>query len=216
MPIRILLTDDHSLIRAGVRALLETLRDLEVVGEASDGRMALELIEKKRPDLVLMDIGMSGMNGLETTVRIKKDYPGTKVIILSMHSSEEYVWQALRAGANGYMLKDSGLAELETSIRTVLNGETYLTPSINKKVVMDYMSRMDTEKSPHERLTRRQREVLQLLAEGNTVKEIAWELNLSVKTVETHRAQLMDRLDIHDIPGLVRYAIRMGIIEEDR
>ncbi|MBM3263250.1 MAG: response regulator transcription factor [candidate division Zixibacteria bacterium] len=216
MPIRILHTDDHSLIRAGARALLETLRDLEVFGEASDGRMALELIEKKRPDLVLMDIGMSGMNGLETTVRIKKDYPGTKVIILSMHSSEEYVWQALRAGANGYMLKDSGLAELETSIRTVLNGETYLTPSINKKVVMDYMSRMETEKSPHERLTRRQREVLQLLAEGNTVKEIAWELNLNVKTVETHRAQLMDRLDIHDIPGLVRYAIRMGIIEEDR
>ena len=216
IPLRVLLTDDHSLIRVGVRSLLESIRGVEVIGEASDGRGALEIIAIDPPDLVLMDIGMVGMNGLEATGRIKKDYPKIRVIILSMHASEEYVWQALRAGANGYLLKDSGLAELEEAIQSVMRGELYLTSSVNKKVIMDYMKRMDGDGAPHERLTRRQREILQLLAEGNTVKEIAWQLNLSVKTVETHRSQLMGRLDIHDIPGLVRYAIRMGIIESDR
>jgi DNA-binding NarL/FixJ family response regulator len=132
-----------------------------------------------------------------------------------MHATEEYVWQALSAGAHGYLLKDSRLSELDLAISAVLKGEMYLTPTVNKKAVMDYMERMDTDKTPIERLTRRQREILQLLAEGNTVKEIAWGLNLSVKTIETHRSQLMDRLDIHDIPGLVRYAMRMGIIEQD-
>lgn len=216
IPLRVLLTDDHSLIRVGVRSLLESIRGVEVIGEASDGRGALEIIAIDPPDLVLMDIGMVGMNGLEATGRIKKDYPKIRVIILSMHASEEYVWQALRAGANGYLLKDSGLAELEEAIQSVMRGELYLTSSVNKKVIIDYMKRMDGDGAPHERLTRRQREILQLLAEGNTVKEIAWQLNLSVKTVETHRSQLMGRLDIHDIPGLVRYAIRMGIIESDR
>ena len=215
IPLRVLLTDDHSLIRVGVRSLLETILGVTVIGEASDGREALEMIAVDPPDLVLMDIGMAGMNGLEATGRIKKDYPKVRVIILSMHASEEYVWQALRAGANGYLLKDSGLAELEEAIQCVMRGELYLTSSVNKKVIMDYMKRMDGDGAPHERLTRRQREILQLLAEGNTVKEIAWQLNLSVKTVETHRSQLMGRLDIHDIPGLVRYAIRMGIIESD-
>ena len=214
-PTRVLLADDHSLIRIGVRTLVEQLGGMEVVGEASDGRMALEMIKKHYPDLVLMDIGMAGMNGLETTARVTKDFPMVKVIILSMHATEEYVWQALRAGAHGYLLKDSGLSELDLAISAVLKGEMYLTPTVNKKVVMDYMERMDTDKTPIERLTRRQREILQLLAEGNTVKEIAWGLNLSVKTIETHRSQLMDRLDIHDIPGLVRYAMRMGIIEQD-
>jgi DNA-binding NarL/FixJ family response regulator len=188
---------------------------MEVVGEASDGRMALEMIKKHYPDLVLMDIGMAGMNGLEATARVTKDFPGVKVIILSMHATEEYVWQALRAGACGYLLKDSGLSELELAINAVMKGEMYLTPTVNKKVVMDYLERLDTDQTPIERLTRRQREILQLIAEGNTVKEIAWELNLSVKTIETHRSQLMDRLDIHDVAGLVRYAMRMGIIEPD-
>ena len=214
-PTRVLLADDHSLIRIGVRTLVEQLGGMEVVGEASDGRMALEMIKKHYPDLVLMDIGMAGMNGLEATARVTKDFPGVKVIILSMHATEEYVWQALRAGACGYLLKDSGLSELELAINAVMKGEMYLTPTVNKKVVMDYMERLDTDQTPIERLTRRQREILQLIAEGNTVKEIAWELNLSAKTIETHRSQLMDRLDIHDVAGLVRYAMRMGIIEPD-
>ena len=214
-PTRVLLADDHSLIRIGVRTLVEQLGGMEVVGEASDGRMALEMIKKHYPDLVLMDIGMAGMNGLEATARVTKDFPGVKVIILSMHATEEYVWQALRAGACGYLLKDSGLSELELAINAVMKGEMYLTPTVNKKVVMDYLERLDTDQPPIERLTRRQREILQLIAEGNTVKEIAWELNLSVKTIETHRSQLMDRLDIHDVAGLVRYAMRMGIIEPD-
>ena len=212
-PTRVLLADDHSLIRIGVRTLVEQLGGMEVVGEASDGRMALEMIKKHYPDLVLMDIGMAGMNGLEATARVTKDFPGVKVIILSMHATEEYVWQALRAGAYGYLLKDSGLSELELAINAVMKGEMYLTPTVNKKVVMDYLERLDTDQTPIERLTRRQREILQLIAEGNTVKEIAWELNLSVKTIETHRSQLMDRLDIHDVAGLVRYAMRMLIIE---
>jgi len=214
-PTRVLLADDHSLIRIGVRTLVEQLGGMEVVGEASDGRMALEMIKKHYPDLVLMDIGMAGMNGLEATARVTKDFPGVKVIILSMHATEEYVWQALRAGACGYLLKDSGLSELELAINAVMKGEMYLTPTVNKKVVMDYLERLDTDQTPIERLTRRQREILQLIAEGNTVKEIAWELNLSVKTIETHRSQLMDRLDIHDVAGLVRYAMRMGIIGPD-
>ena len=214
-PTRVLLADDHSLIRIGVRTLVEQLGGMEGVGEASYGRMALEMIKKHSPDLVLMDIGMAGMNGLEATARVTKDFPGVKVIILSMHATEEYVWQALRAGACGYLLKDSGLSELELAINAVMKGEMYLTPTVNKKVVMDYMERLDTDQTPIERLTRRQREILQLIAEGNTVKEIAWELNLSAKTIETHRSQLMDRLDIHDVAGLVRYAMRMGIIEPD-
>lgn len=214
-PTRVLLADDHSLIRIGVRTLVGQLGGMEVVGEASDGRMALEMIKKHYTDFVLMDIGMAGMNGLEATARVTKDFPGVKVIILSMHATEEYVWQALRAGACGYLLKDSGLSELELAINAVMKGEMYLTPTVNKKVVMDYLERLDTDQTPIERLTRRQREILQLIAEGNTVKEIAWELNLSVKTIETHRSQLMDRLDIHDVAGLVRYAMRMGIIEPD-
>ena len=214
-PTLVLMADDHSLIRIGVRTLVEQLGGMEVVGEASDGRMALEMIKKHYPDLVLMDIGMAGMNGLEATARVTKDFPGVKVIILSMHATEEYVWQALRAGACGYLLKDSGLSELELAINAVMKGEMYLTPTVNKKVIMDYLERLDTDQTPIERLTRRQREILQLIAEGNTVKEIAWELNLSVKTIETHRSQLMDRLDIHDVAGLVRYAMRMGIIEPD-
>lgn len=212
---RIVVADDHSLVRVGVRTLLEQLHGLEVVAEASNGREALEAIQKHHPDVALLDIGMSGMNGLEATARITKDYPTVKVIILSMHATEEYVWQALRAGAKGYLLKDSGLSELELAIQAVTRGEMFLTPAVSKKVVMDYMTRMDTDTMPVERLTRRQREILQLIAEGNTVKEIAFELNLSVKTVETHRSQLMGRLDIHDVPGLVRYAMRMGIIDSE-
>jgi len=221
-PVRVLLADDHHLVRAGIRALLSGLTTVEVVAEASDGREALRLIEAHHPDVACMDIGMAGMNGLEATARITRDYPGTRVIILSMHATEEYVLQALRAGAAGYLLKDAGLGELELAIKSVSRGETYLSPAVSKHVIDEYVRstggasrRADAETTPFDRLTPRQREILQLIAEGHTMHDIARILTISLKTVETHRAQLMDRLDIHDVPGLVRYAIRMGLVSSD-
>ena len=217
--LRLLLADDHTLVRGGIRALLNSIEGIEVIAEASDGREALELIETHQPDIVLMDIAMSGMNGLEATMRVQRDHPEVKVIILSMHTNEEYVLQALQAGAAGYLLKDAGIAELEIAVEAVSRGETYLSPPISKQVISNYVRRVgadtnreDLEIPPLERLTMRQREILQLIAEGNTTQEIAGILNISVKTVETHRMQLMDRLDIHDIAGLVRFAIRVGLI----
>ncbi len=220
--IRVLLADDHNLVRAGIRSLIQELSGIEVIAEASDGREALSLIEIHRPDVVLMDIAMSGLNGLEATARVVRDFPTVRVIILSMHANEEYVWQALRSGAAGYMLKDAGTAELELAIKAVARGETYLSPPISKQVIDDYIQRVggevDKEKLERplsERLTQRQKEILQLIAEGHTTQAIAQELNISVKTVETHRMQLMERLDIHDIAGLVRYAIRIGLVRSD-
>ncbi len=210
--IRVLLTEDHTIVRAGIRALLENLEGVEVVGEAGDGREALRLVEIHQPDIVLMDIAMSGLNGLEATMRMSKEFPDVRVIILSMHASEEYVLQALRAGASGYLLKDAGTAELELAIRSVGRDETYLSPAVSKHVVADYVRRVGGEPSSLERLTRRQREILQLVAEGQSTQEIAQMLSISVKTVESHRAQLMERLDIHDVAGLVRYAIRVGLV----
>ena len=211
--IRVLLADDHTLVRAGVRSLLQTIPALEVVAEAGDGRQALALIERQRPDVVLMDIAMPGLNGLEAVTRVTEEFPQIRVIILSMHSNEEYVLWALRAGAAGYLLKDAGPAELELAIMAVMKNETYLTPAVSKHVT-DYVRRTAEElpASSLERLTPRQREILQLIAEGHTTQEIAQLLELSAKTVDTHRSQLMDRLDIHDIAGLVRYAIRVGLI----
>jgi DNA-binding NarL/FixJ family response regulator len=218
-PIRLLLADDHTLVRGGIRALLNELEGVEVIAEANDGREALSLIENHRPDIVLMDIAMSGMNGLEATMRVTRDFPGIRVIILSMHTNEEYVLQALRSGAAGYLLKDAGISELEIAIEAVSQGETYLSPPVSKHVISDYVRRvgMDGQQNldsqpPLERLTMRQREILQLIAEGYTTQEMANLLNISVKTVETHRMQLMERLDIHDIAGLVRFAIRVGLI----
>ena len=218
--IRVLLADDHSLVRAGIRALLESLDGVSVIDEASNGREALSLIEQHRPDVVLMDIAMSELNGLEATTRVSKEYPHVRVIILSMHANEEYVLQSLRAGAAGYLLKDAGTTELEMAIKAVAAGETYLSPPVSKHVIAEYMRRIGGESSNGEqsglnRLTLRQREILQLIAEGYTTQEIAQKLNISVKTAETHRTQLMERLDIHDIAGLVRYAIRMGLISLD-
>lgn len=217
--IRVLLVDDHILVRAGIRALLQSLDGIQVLAEADDGREALRLVELHQPDVVLMDIAMSGLNGLEATMHINRDYPQTRVIILSMHANEEYVLQSLRAGAAGYLLKDAGTAELEIAIKAVAGGETYLSPPVSKHVISDYMRRIsgnETEsQSTLDRLTLRQREILQLIAEGQTTQEIARLLNIGVKTVETHRMQLMDRLDIHDVAGLVRYAIRVGLISAD-
>ncbi len=210
--VRILLADDHTLLRAGIRSLLEKMPGVEVVGEAADGREALGLVKSHLPNLVLMDIAMAGLNGLEATARMAREFPTVRVIILSMHANEEYVLQTLRAGASGYLLKDAATAELELAIQAVARGDTYLSPAISKRVIEDYLGRTSGEKGPMEQLTPRQREILQLVAEGRSTKEIAFVLNVSVKTVETHRTQLMDRLDIHDVPGLVRYAMRVGLV----
>lgn len=221
--IRVMLADDHTLVRGGLRALVEELPDIEVVAEADDGREALRLVAIHRPNIVLMDIAMTGMNGLEATSRITKEFPEVRVIILSMHTSEEYVLQALRAGAAGYLLKDAGVAELDLAINAIAQGETYLSPPVSKHVISDYVRRMggqisnghQEQISPLERLTPRQREILQLIAEGHTTQDIAHILNISIKTVETHRMQLMERLDIHDVTGLVRFAVRVGLVTLD-
>jgi len=213
--IRVLLADDHTLVRAGFRTLLQNLAGIEVVAEADNGRDALRLIEVHQPDVVLMDIAMPGLNGLEATARATERFPHVRVIVLSMHMNEEYVLRALRAGADGYLLKDSDIAELELAIKAVTRGETYLSPPISKQVA-EYVRRVNGEPSSLERLTPRQVEVLQLIAEGHTTKEVARVLDVSVKTVETHRAQLMERLGIHDIAGLVRYAIREGLVTSER
>ncbi len=210
--IRVLLADDHTLVRAGLRKLLESMPGIEVVGEASDGLELLELAEKLQPQVVLMDIAMPGLNGLEATGRIARAWPDIRVLIRSMHQNAEYVRQALRHGAVAYLLKDSAPMELELALKAVLNGETYLSPAVSKGVVTDYVHRLRTEEQPADVLTPRQREVLQLIAEGQSTKEIARRLDLSVKTVETHRTQLMKQLDIHEVAGLVRYAMRSGLV----
>jgi len=209
--LRVLLADDHKLVRAGIRALLEDMPDVEVVGEADDGRQALAMAGELRPDLVLMDIAMKGMNGLEATAQLRQDYPDCGVIILSMHASSDYVEQALRAGANGYMLKDAATLELQLALAAVSRGDTYLSPTVSALIVQGYLRKEKT--AGNELLTPRQMEILSMIAAGHNTKEIAYQLKLSIKTVETHRAQLMDRLDIHDIAGLVRYAIRTGLID---
>jgi DNA-binding NarL/FixJ family response regulator len=210
--IRVLLADDHTLVRAGIRSLVQALSGIQVVAEAGDGREALSLIEAHQPDVAVLDIAMPGLNGLEVAAQVADNFPYVRVIILSMHATEEYVLRALRAGAAGYLLKDADTTELELAIKAVTRGETYLSPAVSKHVT-EYIRRVGEEShSALERLTPRQREVLQLVAEGHTTQEIARMMNLSVKTVETHRTQLMERLDIHDIAGLVRYAVREGLV----
>lgn len=214
--IRVLLADDHHLVRAGIRSLLEGFPDIEVVGETGDGREAISLASACQPDVILLDISMGGMNGLEAAARIVKDCPQVYVIMLSMHANEEYVRQALQAGARGYLLKDAATAELELALRAVLRGETYLSPAVSRQVVNLFLSgQADTESSALDPLTPRQTEILRLIAEGKTTKQAAAQLNLSIKTIETHRAQIMERLGIHDIPGLVRYAVRQGLVDLD-
>jgi len=218
-PIRVVLADDHTLVRAGIRALLQNLVGIQVVAEASDGHEALDLIDTHQPDVVLMDIAMPGLNGLEATARVAHARPQVSVLILSMHATEEYVMQALHAGASGYLLKSAVTTELELAIRAVARGETYLSLAISKQVIAEYLRRIRGHEagppcapSLYQLLTVRQREVMQLIAEGHTTKEIAQRLQVSVKTVETHRTQLMQRLDIHDVAGLVRYAMRLGLL----
>lgn len=214
-PVRILLADDHTLVLAGLRKLVDSFAGVTVVGEARDGLALIELAQQLQPDLVLMDIAMPGLNGLQATARLVKSLPKIRVLILSMHQSEEYVRQALRSGASAYLLKDAAPVELELGIRAVLRGETYLSPAVSRGVLNDYVQRLRDDPASGSGLTPRQTEVLQLIAEGLSTKDIARRLDLSVKTVETHRTQLMKQLDIHEIAGLVRYAMRVGLVSPD-
>jgi DNA-binding NarL/FixJ family response regulator len=214
-PIHIVLADDHTLVRAGIRALLEKLSGVEVIGEASDGREVLNLVKTQRPEVVLMDIAMPGLNGLESAERMVRDFPGVRIIILTMHDNEEYVLRALKAGVAGYLLKKSATAELETALHQVLRGEIYLSREIklHKKFPLHGIT---DQKSPLEQLTGRQREILQLIAEGQNTKSIGDILKVSPKTVEYHRMKLMTGLNVHDVPGLVRFALRVGLIPEEK
>lgn len=214
-PVRILLADDHTLVLAGLRKLVESFAGMAVVGVAHDGMALIQQAEQFQPDLVLVDIAMPGLNGLEATARLGRSMPQIKVLILSMHQSEEYVRQALRSGASAYLLKDAAPVELELAIHAVLRGETYLSPAVSRGVVSDYVQRLRDDPSPGTGLTPRQTEVLQLIAEGLSTKDIARRLDLSVKTVESHRTQLMKQLGIHEIAGLVRYAMRTGLVSPD-
>ncbi len=213
--VRIMLADDHALIRAGLRALLKSIEGVEVIAEASNGHETLEAVERRRPDVILMDIAMPELNGLETAARILRRWPSVKIIMLSMHANDEYLRQALSAGAAGYLLKGADPAELELALKSVMRGETYLTPAVSKRLVQEFLQQDGEAPQSQPKLTPRQREILQMIAEGHSTKEIATRLDLSVKTVETHRAAIMNRLDIHDVPGLVRYAIRAGLITTD-
>lgn len=212
MTISLVLADDHSLVRSGLRALVEQMPGLSVTGEAANGRDALQLIGELLPDIALVNISMPDLNGIELTQRIATKHPRTRVIVLSLHSDDEYVRRAFAVGAAGYVVKTAAREELELAIRSVARGGVWLDPSISKAVV-DALVRGEAPPTPFELLTPRQREVLQLVAEGNSTKEIAEQLGLSVKTVETHRAQLMRRLGVDTIAGLVRAAVRLGISE---
>jgi len=214
--ITLVLADDHTLVRAGIRALLQKIENVSVVGEAEDGSEAVRLIAQWRPAIVLMDIAMPQMSGLEATRLIGEQFPDTRVIILSMHLEQEYVLSALQAGAKGYLLKGARTPELELAITSVARGETYLSPAASKLVVGEVMRRAAGEPNPLDQLTPRQQEVLKLIAEGLTTKEIAQKLAISIKTVKTHRAELMEQLDIHEIAGLVRFAIRVGLVSAER
>lgn len=211
-PLRLVLADDHALVRAGLRSLLDEFPGMGVVGEAEDGAQALDLIAKLHPDIALLDIAMPNLNGLEACARATKDHPGTRVIILSMHGDDEYVRRALLVGAKGYLLKTAPEGELELAVRAVARGDTWLSPAVSSKVVAAYTRGEKETPTGLDLLTPRQREVLQLIAEGKTTKAIAKRLDIGVKTVETHRMQLMERLGVRTIPELVRCAIRLGVV----
>jgi DNA-binding NarL/FixJ family response regulator len=225
-PLRVILVDDHNLVRAGFRSLLENIPDVEIVAEAENGYSALELIRTHKPDMVLMDIALPDITGLDVTAQVIQEYPSIKVVLLSMYDNEEYVLRALEIGAAGYLLKDADANEFELAIHAIANGKAYLSPAISSRVIESYQARVSAPKRPiippagsqnlvDSHLTARQREVLRLIAEGFTTKEIAQQLNLSAKTVDAHRTQLMRELNIHEIAGLVRYAIRIGLISAE-
>ena len=216
--IRVLLAEDHTIVRKGLRSLLDGEAGIEVVGEAEDGRAAVEHARQLRPDVVLMDIAMPGLNGLEATRQLKRQFPEVKVLVLTMYANEEYIFQILRAGASGYVVKKAAPGELVTAIQTVHRGDFYLSPSISRTVIEEYVRQAEAMASEdsYDRLSPREREVLQLIAEGQPNREIAETLHISVKTVETHRANLMEKLDLHSTAQLTQYAIRKGVVSPDQ
>ena len=215
--IKVLVADDHTILRQGIKALLDNQEGIEVIGEAKDGREALEIIEETLPDVILMDIAMPGLNGLEATRRIKKKFPRMKVLVLTMYTNEEYIFQILNAGANGYLVKETAFQDLISAIKAVYKNEAFMSPSISKKVINSYIKKaQDDEEKTREILTTREREILQLIAEGNSSKKIAELLFISPKTVETHRTHIMDKLNIHNRTGLIKYAIRKGMVDVDK
>jgi DNA-binding NarL/FixJ family response regulator len=211
----VILADDHALFRAGIRSLLESFPGVRVVAETETGRDLVRLAQELKPSLAVVDITMPELNGLDALLQLKQVAPTMRIIMLTMHMSEEYVMRALRAGADGYMLKTAAAPELETAIRSVVRGDNFLSPAVSKNVIDACLGRSTLQPRTKQLITPRQREILQLIAEGKTSKEIAIKLGLSFKTVETHRAQLMERLDIHDIAGLVRCAMRLGLISAE-
>jgi DNA-binding NarL/FixJ family response regulator len=214
--IRIILADDHPIVRAGIRETLKQIPGVEIIGEASDGREAVELVGSVRPDVALLDISMPRLNGLEATERIVKAYPEVRVIILSRHENEEYYWRALKIGACGYVLKNAVISELKAAVQRVAGGEIYLSQQISLRLRNQLPTQqLAHARSPVEHLSPRQREILQLISEGETTKGIALVLKLSPKTVEYHRMQMMQRLNIFDIPGLVRLAVRTGLVSQE-
>ena len=212
MSIKILLADDHKITREGLRSLLEKQPDMEVVAEAEDGRSAVRLVRELLPDVVIMDVSMPDLNGVEATRQILREHGNVKIIALSMHSDTLFVAEMLKNGASGYLLKDCAFEELAQAIQTVVAGKTYLSPVISGVVVDDYLHQLSrADFSSSDVLTDREREVLQLMAEGKSTKQIALKLHISVKTVETHRRQIMNKLDIHSVAELTKYAIRKGL-----
>ena len=212
MTIRIVLADDHNIVRQGLRSLIEKELELTVVGEADNGRRTVELVRQLQPDLIIMDVSMPDLNGIEATRQITAEFPDIKVLGLSMHSDKRFVAGILRAGASGYLLKDVAFEEMSAAIFAVARGMTYLSPGVAGPVIQDYLHRLsDSDMSVQSPLTAREREVLQLLAEGHPTREIATRLNVSIKTVETHRKQVMEKLDVHSIAQLTKYAIREGL-----
>ena len=212
MNIRVLLADDHKIVRQGIRGLVETQADMEVVAEAEDGRTTVKLAQEMSPNIVIMDVAMPGLNGIEATHQITRNNHAVKVLALSMYADIRFVTGMLSAGASGYLLKDCAFEELVEAIRSVAKNRVYLSPQIARVVVKDYVNRLDQSRSSvFSVLTDREREVLQLLAEGKTTKEIAGKLSVSFKTIETHRKQIMDKLNINSIAELTKYAVREGI-----
>jgi two-component system response regulator NreC len=213
--IRVVVVDDHTLMRQGLVGLLDEQPDIEVVGQAGDGDSAVGIIAESVPDVVLMDVGLPGTNGLETTARVKAITPTAKVLIVTMHDREDYLFQALRSGASGYVLKGADVADLLTAVRTVARGEIYVYHALTGRLVADYLQHIDqdTDRTTYDGLSEREREVLALIAEGLTTTQIAAELFLSPHTVQTHRDHIMTKLDLHSRVALTKYAIRKGLIQ---
>ncbi len=213
--IKLMVADDHKIFRQGIKKLLEEEPDLQVAGEAANGREAVKKATELKPDVILMDIAMANLNGLEATKQIKKVLPDVKVIMLTMHKNEEYVLQSFQAGASGFILKEGAVEELVSAIRSIHQDKSFLSPTISKTLIDAYLRKAETGKTetPFDLLTDREREVLQLIAEGYTNREVAKALFISVKTVEAHRAHIMQKLNIHEVAKLVKYAIQKGLVD---